>query len=79
MISFRHYNKFPVLLISFFLLTSNFLSAAITLPYFFSDNMVIQRQTDAAIWGWAKANSTVQITGSWNRKKYTVKRSESVV
>jgi sialate O-acetylesterase len=49
------------------------LSANITLPYFFSDNMVIQQKTDAAIWGWAKPNSSVQVTGSWNKKRYTVK------
>jgi sialate O-acetylesterase len=47
--------------------------ANITLPSFFGDNMVLQQQTDAAIWGWAKANSTVQVTTSWNKKKYSAK------
>ena len=47
--------------------------ATIKLPYFFSDNMVLQQQTDAAIWGWAKAGSTVTITTSWNKAKYSVK------
>jgi len=55
------------------LLCSIDLHANIKLPYFFSDNMVLQQKTDAAIWGWAKANTTVQVTGSWNKKKYTVK------
>ncbi|MBC7947411.1 MAG: sialate O-acetylesterase [Chitinophagaceae bacterium] len=45
--------------------------AKITLPYFFSDNMVLQQQTDAAIWGWGKSGSPVQITSSWNKKKYS--------
>jgi sialate O-acetylesterase len=45
--------------------------AAITLPWFFSDNMVLQQKTDAAIWGWAKPGSTVTITTSWNKKKYS--------
>jgi sialate O-acetylesterase len=45
--------------------------AAITLPWFFSDNMVLQQKADAAIWGWAKAGSTVQVTTSWNKKKYS--------
>jgi sialate O-acetylesterase len=35
--------------------------------------MVLQQQTDAAIWGWAKAGSTVTITTSWNKAKYSVK------
>ena len=35
--------------------------------------MVLQQQTDAAIWGWANANSSVQLTSSWNKKKYTIK------
>ncbi len=47
--------------------------AAIKLPYFFSDNMVLQQQTDAAFWGWAKAGSTVTISTSWNKAKYSVK------
>ena len=47
--------------------------ATIKLPYFFSDNMVLQQQTDAAIWGWAKAGSTVTITTSWNKTTYSTK------
>ncbi len=45
----------------------------IELPSFFADNMVLQQQTEAAIWGTASAGSNVQIVTSWNRKKYTVK------
>jgi sialate O-acetylesterase len=48
------------------------LNATITLPYFFSDNMVLQRNTNAAIWGSAKPNSTVQLSVSWNKRKFTV-------
>ncbi len=51
--------------------TPQLLWAKITLPYFFSDNMVLQQQTDAAIWGWAKPGSSVQLTSSWNKKKYS--------
>ena len=57
----------------FLLLCSIGLRANIRLPHFFSDNMVLQQKTDVAIWGWAQANITVQVTGSWNKKKYTVK------
>ena len=54
-------------------LAPGFLSATITLPSFFSDNMVLQQKTEAAVWGWAKAGSTVQLTASWDKKKYAVK------
>ena len=63
-------NSFLLVLI-FSLLLPSLSKATITLPYFFSDNMVLQQKTDAAIWGWAKPGSTVQITTSWNKKKYT--------
>jgi len=48
-------------------------NAKIVLPSFFSDNMVLQQKTDAAIWGWATPNNTVQLTSSWDKKKYTVR------
>ncbi len=71
MIAAIHTRIRSLILIAICLLISNFTQANITLPAFFSDGMVLQQQTDAAIWGWAKANSTVQLTTSWNKKKYT--------
>lgn len=57
----------------FFLLASSIkVNAKVILPSFFSDNMVLQQRTEAAIWGWAKPNSSVTLTSSWNKKKYTV-------
>ena len=47
--------------------------AEIKLPAIFDDNMVLQQQTDAAIWGTAKANKTVKVTTSWNKKSYSTK------
>lgn len=44
--------------------------AKIVLPPFFADNMVLQQQSDVAIWGWTKAGSTVQLSCTWNKKKY---------
>jgi sialate O-acetylesterase len=73
MITCHKYCKPVLLFISLFLITNNLLVANITLPSFFGDNMVLQQQTDAAIWGWANANSSVQLTSSWNKKKYAVK------
>ncbi|GHV27368.1 9-O-acetylesterase [Bacteroidia bacterium] len=46
--------------------------AEVKLPAVFSDNMVLQQQSQTAIWGWAKANTNVKVTGSWNGKSYTV-------
>jgi len=52
-----------------FLFSAN---AEIKLPAIFCDNMVLQQQTDAAIWGTAKPKTTVKITTSWNKKTYSV-------
>jgi sialate O-acetylesterase len=72
--------RFASLLIpfAFFLLIApNLLNAKVTLPSFFSDNMVLQQKTEAAIWGWAKPNGSVQLTPSWNKKKYTIQSDQS--
>jgi sialate O-acetylesterase len=63
------------IIVSFFIITllPLFSFANIVLPSFFGDNMVLQQQTNAAIWGWAKANSNVSVTTSWNKKKYSAK------
>jgi len=45
----------------------------VKLPAIFSDNMVMQQQTDAAIWGSATAGSTVRITTSWNKRSYSAR------
>ncbi|MEN8228839.1 MAG: sialate O-acetylesterase [Bacteroidota bacterium] len=47
--------------------------AEIELPAIFGDNMVLQQQTDAAIWGTASPNKSVKVTTSWNGKNYSVK------
>jgi sialate O-acetylesterase len=61
----------PFLLFTFLLLFPFLVSGKVILPYFFSDNMVLQQQTDAAIWGWSNTNTKVQVTTSWNKKKYS--------
>lgn len=63
---------FRVICLLAFIFVHSFSSkAAIKLPYFFSDNMVLQQQTDAAIWGWCKPAGAVTVTTSWDKKKYT--------
>jgi sialate O-acetylesterase len=56
-----------------FLLSNSSLFAEIKLPAIFGDNMVLQRQTNAAIWGMADKNGTVKVITSWNKKSYSVR------
>lgn len=38
----------------------------------FTNNMVLQQQSQAPVWGWYKANGMVSVTTSWNKKSYKV-------
>ena len=49
------------------------LRAQVRLPSIFTDNMVLQQQAECAVWGWAKAGSTVTVSASWDKKKYAAK------
>ncbi len=60
-----------------FFLTSAPLFADIKLPAIFGNNMVLQRETDVAIWGTADTNATVKVITSWNNKKYKTKTDSS--
>jgi sialate O-acetylesterase len=64
------------ILILLFLFAAN-ANAEIKLPAIFGDNMVLQQQTDAAIWGMAKANTTVKVTTSWNNENYSTKANSN--
>ena len=44
------------------LMLSGTISAKVVLPPMFSDNMVLQQQADAPIWGEAKPMKTVKVT-----------------
>lgn len=52
-------------------------SAKVKLPSFFTDNMVLQRNTNANIWGWAEKDKVITVTTSWNKKTYKIKSSAS--
>ena len=45
----------------------------IVLPEIFSDNMVLQQQTEAPVWGKASPNKNVKIITSWNKQAYTTR------
>jgi sialate O-acetylesterase len=44
--------------------------AKISLPSIFSDNMVLQQNSNVSIWGRARANAKVTVHTSWNSQKY---------
>ncbi|TZF83005.1 sialate O-acetylesterase [Pedobacter sp. BS3] len=46
--------------------------ANVTLPAIFSDGMVLQQQSDVALWGKSDAGKSVTVTTSWNNKTYQV-------
>lgn len=48
-------------------------NAKIRLPGVFSDNMVLQQNSDVKIWGTASPNSTIGIKASWSRSAVNVK------
>ncbi|MDO5979589.1 sialate O-acetylesterase [Flavivirga spongiicola] len=61
-----------VLAYVFFLCCLN-AQAKIWLPSVLSDNMVLQQNSEATIWGWTtRANEKISVTGSWDNIKITV-------
>ena len=47
--------------------------AKVKLHHLIGDNMILQQQTDARLWGWAKAGKTVKVTTSWNNQTASAK------
>ena len=47
--------------------------AEVRLPSVLGDNMVLQRDSQVNLWGWAKPRKSVRIKTSWNRKRYRVR------
>ena len=52
-------------LAAIFMLFAQFLLAEVSLPAIVSSNMVLQRNTTVALWGWADAGEKVSIGASW--------------
>ena len=61
-----------LIILGFTVLNAVSLSATVVLPEIFTDNMVLQQQTLAPIWGTAVANKTLTITTSWDKQTYHV-------
>lgn len=61
-----------ILVFGTLLVTANIYSQ-VSLPALFSDNMVLQQNTDVFIWGKANPESNVKIVTSWDKQTYTTK------
>ncbi len=61
--------KILFLIISILLFTST-LFGQIALPALFSDNMVLQQQSNVKVWGSAQNSSVVKLTSSWDERTY---------
>jgi len=65
-------SKYSFLFLLFFIPVS-FLYPQIKLIPLFSDNMVLQQQSQVPIWGKAASGKDIEVVTSWNKKKYTGK------
>ena len=65
-----------ILIISCLLAFSFARADGLRTPGIFSDNMVLQQNTDANIWGWADAGAKVKVKVSWSKKSYSVKAGD---
>ncbi|MDR2628332.1 MAG: sialate O-acetylesterase, partial [Dysgonamonadaceae bacterium] len=67
--------RMKLLFLAFFVAIASLqtIYAEVKLPAVFGDNMVLQQQSNVAVWGWAKPNASVSVKSSWNGKSYTAK------
>ena len=68
-------NKLKFLITLFFIYHSQISIGQVKLPKLISDGIVLQRNTEIPIWGWASNNE--EITISFNKKKYKTKASKT--
>lgn len=63
--------KFNNLILALFIigLLVQTVSAEVKLPSLFADNMVLQQQSEASIWGWGSPKSKITLVTSWNNLK----------
>ena len=65
----KQFFKKTMLLLTLLILSSNAVNAAVSLPSFFTDNMVLQQKSAVPFWGESNAK-LVSITTSWDKKTY---------
>jgi sialate O-acetylesterase len=59
------------------LLNVQSLQAEVRLPEILSSNMVLQRNTNVILWGWADANEKVTIDASWKRESLKIQADKN--
>jgi sialate O-acetylesterase len=69
----KRYFPFLITLLLVLVIASGTIFGEVKLPSIFGDNMVLQQQTEAAIWGTASKNATVRVTTSWNKRSYSAR------
>ncbi len=66
-------NRFKLMIAALCLaILPGWVHAKVELPAIFTDNMVLQQQTEAPVWGKAAVNKEVKITTSWDNQTYRV-------
>jgi sialate O-acetylesterase len=60
----------PIVLLLALIISAVAAQAKVILPAVFSDNMVFQQKTNAAIWGKADAGKVITISTTWSNKHY---------
>lgn len=50
--------------------------AKVRLSHLVGDNMVLQQQTEARLWGWDDAGRKIKVTTSWSKEVYTATAAE---
>lgn len=70
-IQFSRFRR-SLLIIFLIVIAENLSFSNVVLPAVFNNGMVLQQNTEVAIWGWAKPGETVSISGTWTGQVYVV-------
>lgn len=62
-----------IFLCFFVVVLSLSINAKVVLPQIIGDNMMLQQNTRANIWGWDKADRMITVATTWSNETYTVK------
>ncbi len=52
-------------------------NAKVKLPALFADHMILQQQTEVAVWGWSDAKADIEVTGTWNNETVSTKADKN--
>ena len=71
--------KRPLIFFASLILISHTAFAQLRMPAIFGDHMVLQQQSEVAIWGWSGPTEEVTVTGSWNLDPIKTKAHNSAM